>query len=577
VVTDIPVCQSGFADKNIDSTETLGGAWMSAIRVIALLPIFLIAGCSTGLHEYVHNGFKVGPNYCRPAAPVAENWIDYQDSRVISEPPQHWAWWTVFNDPVLNTLIEDAHRQNLTLREAGFRIAESRALLGFTVGNIFPQFQEAFGSYNRQQRSLELGAIGGGLPGGGLGGGGLGGGAGFPRNFSIWTLGTQLAWELDFWGRFRRAIEAADAELDASVENYDDVLVILLADVASTYVEVRTLEERLRFARDNVKYQSGSLNLAKIRLEEGAASKLDVTQAQTNVSQTEAAIPVLETQLRQAHNRLCVLLGAPPEDLSRQLGAARIPVAPPEVAVGVPAELIRRRPDIRRAEREVAAQSARIGIAEADLYPAFTITGSIFVQASQFADLFKSSAVGGNVGPSFNWNILNYGRIRNLVAAEEARFLREATQYQNAVLNANREAEDAIVAFLRAQVQTARLREGVAAAAESRDLVMELYRGGRADFGRVFVAEFFLAQQQDLLAQAEGSIAQALVAVYRALGGGWEIRLNPAPIAVPPSGPPNAPAMPPGPAPMPPEPVPLPAAGAAPNADPPPLLPSNPR
>lgn len=544
---------------------------MRAIRVMALLPILVITGCSTGLHEYVHNGFKVGPNYGRPAAPVAENWIDYQDSRVVSEPPQHWAWWTVFNDPVLNALVEDAHRQNLTLREAGFRIAESRALLGFAVGNIFPQFQEAFGSYNRTQRSLEVGALGG----AGGAGGGLGG-ISIPRNFSVWTLGTQLAWELDFWGRFRRAVEAADAQLDASVENYDDVLVILLADVASTYVEIRTLEERLRFARDNVKYQTGSLNLAKIRLEEGAASKLDVTQAQTNVSQTEAAIPVLETQLRQAHNRLCVLLGAPPEDLSRQLGAARIPVAPPEVAVGVPAELIRRRPDIRRAEREVAAQSARIGIAEADMYPAFTINGSIFVQANQFADLFKSSAIGGNVGPSFNWNILNYGRIRNLVAAEEARFLREATEYQNAVLNANREAEDAIVAFLRAQVQTARLREGVAAAAESRDLVMELYRGGRADFGRVFVAEFFLAQQQDLLAQAEGSIAQALVALYRAMGGGWEIRLNSAP-GVPATTGPNAPAMPPEPAPMPAEPVPLPQAGAAPNADPPPLLPNNPR
>jgi NodT family efflux transporter outer membrane factor (OMF) lipoprotein len=538
---------------------------MRAIRVIALLPIIVIAGCSTGLHEYVHNGFKVGPNYRRPAVPVAENWIDYQDSRIVSEPPQNWAWWTVFNDPVLNGLIDDAHRQNLTLREAGFRVAEARALFGFAVGNIFPQQQDAFGGYNRTQRSLQVGAFGG------AGGGGLG--AGIARNFSVWTIGSQLAWELDFWGRFRRAVEAADATLDASVENYDDVLVILLADVASTYVEIRTLEERLRFARDNVKYQSGSLNLAKIRLEEGAASKLDVTQAQTNVSQTEAAIPVLETQLRQAHNRLCILLGAPPEDLSRQLGSARIPVAPPEVAVGVPAELIRRRPDIRRAEREVAAQSARIGIAEADLYPAFTINGSIFVQANEFANLFKSSAVGGNVGPSFNWNILNYGRIRNLVAAEEARFLREATEYQNAVLNANREAEDAIVAFLRAQVQTAKLREGVAAAAESRDLVMELYRGGRADFGRVFVAEFFLAQQQDLLAQAEGSISQALVELYRALGGGWEIRLNSAPAAAAPA----APANPQQPAPLPPEPVPVPAAGAAPNADPPPLLPHNPR
>jgi NodT family efflux transporter outer membrane factor (OMF) lipoprotein len=397
-----------------------------------------------------------------------------------------------------------------------------------------------------------------------------------PRSFSLWTLGTQLAWELDFWGRFRRAVEAADAELDASVENYDDVLVILLSDVASTYVEIRTLEQRLRYARDNVTAQTGSFGQAKTRLEEGVSTRLDVTQAQTNLSQTEAAIPALEIQVRRAQNRLCVLLGVPPEDLRQQLGPGRIPVAPPEVAVGVPAELIRRRPDVRRAEREVAAESARIGIAEADLYPAFTINGSIFLQANQFKDLFNSSAVAGNVGPSFNWNILNYGRLRNLIAAQEARFFREATEYQNTVLNANREAEDNIVAFLQSQVQTARLREGVAAAGESRDLVFEQYRGGRADFNRVFVADQTLAQQQDLFAQAEGEIAQSLVGLYRALGGGWEIRFNPVPSAASMVAPQSAPAMPPDQPPLPPEPVPLPLGkDAAINNPPMPLV--NPR
>ncbi len=526
----------------------------------------LVAGCATSLHEYVHNGFKVGPNYCRPAAPVSEHWIDYADSRVSSQPPQNWAWWTVFEDPVLNELILTANEQNLTLREAGYRVLESRALRGVAVGNIFPQFQEAFGSYNRQQLSLEAANF--------TAGGGAGAGL-IDRNFSTWTLGTRLAWELDFWGRFRRAIEAADADLDASVENYDDVLVILLGEVATTYIDIRTAEERLRFARSNVTSQSGSLNLAKIRFDEGAATRLDITQAQTNLSQTEAAIPVLETQLRQAQNRLCVLLGVPPEDISQRLGPdSRIPKAPVSVAVGVPADLIRRRPDVRRAEREVAAQSARIGIAEADLYPAFTITGSIFVQARQFADLFRSSAVGGNVGPSFNWNILNYGRIRNQVAAEEARFMQQVSQYQSSVLNANREAEDAIVAFLRAQVQAQALREGVAAAVESRDLVNDLYRGGRADFGRVFVAEFFLAQQQDLLAQAEGATAQTLVQLYRALGGGWELRLNPnQPLSTPAGAMPPQPGAPqPGMAPLPPEPVqPIPPG----NGDAPPMPPVN--
>jgi NodT family efflux transporter outer membrane factor (OMF) lipoprotein len=294
------------------------------------------------------------------------------------------------------------------------------------------------------------------------------------------------------------------------------------------------------------------LELARTKLEEGAASKLDVSQAVTNVAQTEAIIPQLEIQLRSAQNRLCVLMGIPPQDLRQLLAGRRgIPRAPVDVAIGIPADLLRRRPDVRRSEREVAAQSARIGIVESDLYPAFTITGNIFVQANQFSHLFRSSAVAGNVGPSFNWNILNYGRIMNAVRVEEARFMQEVTQYQNTVLNANREVENAIVTFLQSQDEARILREGVAAAVEARDLTNDLYRGGRADFGRVFFAEYFLVQQQDALAQAEGRIARGLVDIYRALGGGWELRLQP----LPPLGMPTAPNPAAGP---PPEPISLP-------------------
>jgi NodT family efflux transporter outer membrane factor (OMF) lipoprotein len=476
-------------------------------------------GCATSCREYIRNGFKVGPNYCTPAAPVADRWIDYQDARVISEPQDHWAWWRAFNDPTLDQLVQTAARQNLTLREAGFRVMEARALRGFAGGNLWPQSQTGFGGYSRNLLSEEVGFTGGG-----------GGGLGVPREFSVWQFGSQFAWELDFWGRFRRAIEAADAQLDASVEDYDDVLVILIGDVGATYVEIRTLEQRLRYARANVEAQSGSLRLAEIQKEGGAGTQLDVAQAVTNIAQTEAAIPQFETQLRQAQNRLCVLMGIPPQDLRAMLDTGvGIPKSTPEVAVGIPADLIRRRPDVRRAERLVAVQSAEIGIAESDLYPAFTINGQIFVRASQFQDLFQSTATGGNVGPSFNWNIFNYGRIRNLIAVEEAQYMQQVTAYQQTVLDANREAEDAIVAFLQAQEQVRILRRGVDAAQESRDLVEELYRGGRADFNRVFVAEFFLVQQQDALAQAEGAVARGLVEIYRSLGGGWQIRLEPLP------------------------------------------------
>ncbi|MGE0757657.1 MAG: efflux transporter outer membrane subunit [Pirellulaceae bacterium] len=473
----------------------------------------------TGVREYFRNGLKVGPNYCPPAAAVSEQWIDYQDpeGRVISSQEPRSDWWENFHDPILTSLVYRAADQNLTLREAGFRILEARALRAIAAGNFFPQTQVATGQYTRRQLSLATGIQ-------------AGGGGGFPgvtRFFSVWNLGTQLAWELDFWGKYRRAIESADATLDASIENFDDVLVILQGDVADAYVNVRTLEQRIRYAESNVKSQEGSLRFAEVRLKGGAASRLDVTQAVTNVAQTSAAIPLFQTQLRQAKNRLCVLLGIPPQDIDSLLGGTgQIPDVDPAVALGIPADLLRRRPDVRRAEREVAAQSARIGIAEADLYPSFTINGSLFVQATQFQDLFRANAIGGAVGPSFSWNILNYGRILNNIRAEEARFLQEIAQYQNVVLNANREAEDFLIGFLNAQLQRRQLERAANAAIETRDLVNEQYLRGIVDFNRVFVAESILAQRQDDLAQSEGAIAQNLIDLYRSLGGGWQVRLD---------------------------------------------------
>lgn len=491
-------------------------AWAKFAGAAAIL--LFAAGCRTSFREYVNNGFKVGPNYQTVAAPVADIWIDDQATELTSKSEPFWDWWRVFNDSKLEELVQCAKAQNLTIREAGFRIEEARALRGIAVGNLFPQQQTLTGAYRRQELSLASNVTAG-------GGGGIPG-LNITRFFDVWNTGGQLAWELDFWGRYRRAIEAADATLDSSIENYDSLFVVMLSDVAQAYVEIRTTEQRIRYAKGNLEAQQGTLQLTETKKEGGAASRLDIAQAITNVAQTESTIPVLETQLRQTKNRLCVLLGVPTQRLDELLGQGKIPRAPAQVAIGVPADLLRRRPDVRRAERLAAAQSARIGIAETNLYPAFSITGSLFVQASQFADLFQPTAWGGAVGPSFNWQVLNYYRLQNNIDAEEARFMALVTSYQNTVLNANREAEDAIVGFLLAQQQAIALRKGVAGATEARDLTSELYRGGRADFGRVFVAQVTLVQQQDLLAQAEGSIAANLVRIYRALGGGWELRLE---------------------------------------------------
>ncbi|MEX2188833.1 MAG: efflux transporter outer membrane subunit [Pirellulales bacterium] len=502
--------------------------------LLVLLP--LVLGC-TSTRQWIANDFKVGPAYCRPDAAVADDWIDADDQRLRNESVDHAAWWTVFDDPVLDGLIAEAYGQNLPLRVAGFRILEARSLRAIAAGNVLPQQQQAFADYSYNVNSLR--SFGLPLPN---------------RQFSLWDGGFNLAWELDFWGRFRRAVEAADADLNASIENYDDVLVTLLADVATTYVDIRTLERRLELARSNIALQKGSFDLADLRKQGGASNSLDVEQAKSNLAQTEAFVPQLEIALRQSQNQLCVLLGIPPEDLNQRLAAAPIPTAPAEVALGVPGELLRRRPDVRRAERQLAAQSARIGVAEAEFYPHIAVTGVIGVEANQFQDLFKSGASIGSVGPSLRWNVLNYGRILNSVRAEDARFQQAALTYQQTVLLANAEAENAVVTFLRSQQRRDALARSSAAARRSNELVSSLFRAGDANgqLDRVFVIQSFLVQQEDAEAQAEGEVAKSLIAVYRALGGGWQIRLGIGgegvvrlpDAAPPPDVPPDVPPMP---------------------------------
>lgn len=500
------------------------------VLAVCLACLLLTCGCRTSSKQYVQNGYKVGPNYCTPEAEVASGWIDYQDSRVNSNEPVAGDWWQVFNDPGLNTLMKLAKEQNLTLQEASFRILEARNRRDIVAGNLLPQTQTMGGGVRNQQLSLAAG-----YPSGGAGG--LP--AGTDRQFNVWSSGPLLAWELDFWGRFRRAVESADADLGAAVSNFDNVLVILYSDVASTYLQIRIAEQRLKYAKANVEIQKRSLEMAETRKEHGKASNLDIAQGVSNLSATEAIVPELESQLRQGENRLCVLLGRAPTDIRSLVEeTVEIPKVAPQIALGIPAELLRRRPDVRQAERELAAQSARIGIAETELYPALRINGAVFVQANQFTNLFAANALAGNVGPSFSWNIFNYGRLKKGVDMEEAKYMEKAAHYQSTVLNANREAEDALVAFLKAQDRARVLRKGVSAAILSSKLTNDLYQAGKADFGRVFFAEYFLVLQQDELAQAEGAIALRLIDLYRALGGGWqadpaEYVTSPAPFVAP--------------------------------------------
>lgn len=500
-------------------------------RLLLLLgsALALVSSGCTGPAEYLRNGFKVGPNYKKPPAPVANEWIDSRSVNTSTDELNSW-WVAAFNDPVLNSLIDEAYRQNLDVRTAGTRILAARALRNIAAGNLFPQMQEAFADISHNAVSGNIAN----LP------------PGFRRWFDDNAVGLNLSWEIDFWGRFRRGVESADATLDASIENYDDALVLMISEIASNYVQIRTFQQRLKYVEANLNDQRTFVKQAETRLEGGVARRIDTAQSNSNLSNTLALKEQLELGMRLANNRLCVLLGIPVRDLvTERLGDGPIPVARPELGFGMPVDLLRRRPDVRRAERLVAAQSARIGIATANLYPRFTLIGSLGYEAEHFGDLFNSKSFFGTIGPDMRWDILNYGRLLNGIRVEDAVFQTRVLEYQSTVLRAGREVEDGIVTFLRAQTQTRHLERS---AGEARVAVKEAIALNenvkQFDINRSFVTSNFATGVDDSLAVARGDIALGLIQIYKGLGGGWQIRLAPAtppevivPIPVPGPGP----------------------------------------
>ncbi|WP_295627160.1 efflux transporter outer membrane subunit [uncultured Nitrosomonas sp.] len=476
-------------------------AWKTSAGLLLLM----LVGCTT-----------LGPDFKNPEAPLMESW-QHTDATLSNESLMQVEWWELFDDPILDTLIQTAYQQNLPLQIAGLRIIESRAQLGIAVGRLFPQFQEASGSFTHNEISENA-----------------------PNVFSGFTdtryrnaqIGFDAAWELDFWGRFRRGIESARANFAANVADYDNALVSLAAEVARAYITIRTLEERLTLAQNNIVLQRESLRIARVRFENGATSELDLQQATYNLANTQALVPLLRRALRQAKNSLSVLLGMPPNGLRETLGEnSAIPRVPPTVATGIPADLLRRRPDVRQAENLAARQSALIGVAKAELFPRFSITGAIGFQASDFAstnfsDLLDTESMFLTVGPSFRWNILNYGRISNNVRVQDARFQQSIVNYQNTVLKAYQEVEDALVAFLQAQLESNFRATSVAAAQRAVEIARIQYREGTVNFQRVIDSERALVEQQDRWVSARGDILLNLIAMFKALGGGWEIREN---------------------------------------------------
>ena len=348
--------------------------------------------------------------------PGCAAWIDATDQRVRTSNDNLAGWWTVFDDSLLNDIVSRAYQQNLTLREAGYRVLAARAQLGIANGDFFPQTQDATGAYRR-----------------------IGSGGNF---FDQWNFNFNLAWELDFWGRFRRAIIAAEDSLDASVFDFDDAAVTLLSDTATDYVAIRTDQERIRLLDVVIRLQEDVIHFIEERVKAGqrGITELDRAQAQSNLEQSRAQRKQFVIDEQTAENQLCILLGMPAVQLKDLLASGpktSIPLAPDYVVTGIPADLLRRRPDVRRAERLAAAQAEQIGIAETDWYPAVTISGTLGWQARNLSDLFRPASFNSNVGPSFQWNLLNYGRIKNNVRLQDAQFRQLVVAYQNTVLQAD--------------------------------------------------------------------------------------------------------------------------------------------
>jgi NodT family efflux transporter outer membrane factor (OMF) lipoprotein len=487
------------------------------------IAVLLNSGCVlTGPGQWLQNGLKVGPEYGRPAGPVAAEWIQASDPAVQPTPLADGNWWNVFSDPMLASLIHLAYEQNPNIRVAASNVLQARAGQAISVGNLLPQSQQATASYSRAALNTNMPIINQlakQLPPG-------------STAFSNWFYGFNLSWELDLWGRLRRNVESSNASLDGSVEDYDAALVTLFADVASNYVQYRVAQQRIKIARDNVRIQEGVLNLASEKFRVGTTTRLDVEQARTVLEQTRSTIPALEITLGQANDTLCTLVGIPPRDLAADLGegpplgSSPIPNTPAWVAAGIPADLLRRRPDVRSAERQVAAQSAQIGVAEADLYPTIFVNGTIGWDAEDFSQAFSNKSVFGLLIPGFRWNILNYGRILNNVRMQEARLQQMIATYQGQVLTAGREVQVPLRGFLKSREQAEDLARSVAAATAATEVGVGQYRTGTIDFNRVFNLETTQVQTQERLAIAQGDIALNLIQVYRALGGGWELRLD---------------------------------------------------
>lgn len=456
--------------------------------------LLVSAGCMT-----------VGPDYTAPKTAVPDAWQAAAVKGMEQSKAPLQTWWRIFRDPALDALIGDVRTNNLALSAAAERLAEAAARYDIARSGQVSAI-DGVGGVTRLRNSERINSN-----------------ASLPNNpYTLNDVGFTMGWELDLWGRVRRNIEVARGHWEATLEDTRDLLVILQSEAATTYLQFRTVQQRLVYARSNVELQEGTLKLTRDRHAADLTGELDVRQAELNLASTRALIPQLEAQRDQTLNTLCMLSGKLPGSLThllRDTAGVRAVTAFPAV---LPAELLRGRPDVRSAERRLAAQTARIGVAEGDLYPLFSLNGSFAWHASSSGNLLDPAATAYGFGPSFRWALFNGQRIRNTIRAEEALTRAALADYEQTVLKAYQESEDALSAYAGELTRLDSLRAAVTAAQRSVALVNTRYRTGLTDFQNVLDMQRELFRQQDAQAFSEGATAQYLVAVYKAFGGGWD-------------------------------------------------------
>lgn len=459
-------------------------------------------------------GCAVGPDYKQPQSSVPARWAEPVVEADGAAERDLSRWWTTLNDPTLDRLIDEAVAGNLDLREATARVREARAQRGVVAADGLPQI-DAAGSYERFRNSEQAFRSGN--------SGGPGVGFGDDQAHDYYQAGFDASWEIDIFGRVRRSVESAEAGAQAAVENRRDVMVTLLAEVARTYIELRSFQSRVQIAHENETVQLDTLDITTAKFKAGLTSDLDVARAESQLATTRAAIPPLEAGVRQSVHRLGVLMGREPAALLEELETP-LPIPPHSAGVpaGLPSELLRRRPDIRRAERELAAATANIGVATADLYPRFSLTGTFGFASGEFGDLFQSDARFWSVGPAVRWPLFHGGRIRANIDVQNARQEQAAARYEKVVLTALEDVENALVNYARERARLESLRVAVAAEERAVELARQLYGPGLTDFFSVLDTQRQLFALQDQAMTSQGAVASNLVALYKALGGGWE-------------------------------------------------------